>query len=429
MSWFPIGPDDSGGWRLDIVGLLAVTGESFIHDQAEAITSSATCLLPRLMPAPQALMRARRPVALESETAKVCGVYSGVTMDTLGFFANLIHPLDELAPFSFKVLRIVYTADLVTVRRGEAVDDLDNGGETPRLRRAKTVHGALSNFTSNSPLFESANKDVGAVLYSPLNIVAFSSFLLTIGLVGAAAYWNDGTALLGIALISLSTSIIGWAGWWRTDIRSRRSLSKVPDGDVVIRSREGAFILVKCSEAIALELYAGIQECHHRIQARAYRIFMMIGALCIMPAVVLFGNCTFNMQILVGASYMILNLVYWLIGILPRRYHWDLSRYTVEDITPVDARNAHTVTDENDPHEGMRSFTRTLWFVIRETKRTAWVVRSGSAPSTPQWRAWLDEAESAAYKTDRKWRAVRRKDEIMVMSSEELSRAQTTHGN
>ena len=71
------------------------------------------------------------------------------------------------------------------------------------------MHDIIVDLTSNYPLFKTPDKDIGAVLHSPLNIVAFFSFLLTIGPVGAAAYWNDGTALLGIALISLSTVLLG----------------------------------------------------------------------------------------------------------------------------------------------------------------------------------------------------------------------------
>ena len=56
MAKFPRGKGKADEWRLDIVALLAVTGES--------ITSSAFGLLPRIMPAPHDLLQARRPASL-----------------------------------------------------------------------------------------------------------------------------------------------------------------------------------------------------------------------------------------------------------------------------------------------------------------------------------------------------------------------------
>src|SRR5690606_14592436 len=43
-------------WHLDIVDLFAVTGEFFIAEHAQAITSSALGLLPRITPSPHALL-------------------------------------------------------------------------------------------------------------------------------------------------------------------------------------------------------------------------------------------------------------------------------------------------------------------------------------------------------------------------------------
>lgn len=65
------------GWRLDIVSLLAVIGESSMADHSQAMTSSWTCLLPRLVPAPQVLLKAIRPGRLPQVPATVVGVHSG----------------------------------------------------------------------------------------------------------------------------------------------------------------------------------------------------------------------------------------------------------------------------------------------------------------------------------------------------------------
>ena len=63
-QWFPVGKGGENGWRLDIVSLLAVIGESSMESHSQALTSSWTCILPRIIPAPQALLKATRPSRL-----------------------------------------------------------------------------------------------------------------------------------------------------------------------------------------------------------------------------------------------------------------------------------------------------------------------------------------------------------------------------
>ncbi|KAL8987175.1 MAG: hypothetical protein Q9177_003593 [Variospora cf. flavescens] len=68
--------------RLDIVSILAVLGESNIKIHAQAITASRFCLLPRLFPAPQALLRESRPKRLPYvEEVTVYGVRTGEKRD------------------------------------------------------------------------------------------------------------------------------------------------------------------------------------------------------------------------------------------------------------------------------------------------------------------------------------------------------------
>jgi hypothetical protein len=140
---------------------------------------------------------------------------------------------------------------------------------------------------------------------------------------------------------------------------------------------------------------------------------MAIGTMLLMLSVVLFGNCTWNSQVFIGGSYIVLNGLYWGLGMIPRSHFWDLSRYKWRDITPDDAKNADETTNENDQREGHPSFTRTLWYAIRETQRTGWVGRSGAAPNTEQWRKWLKEALENARSGNRSWNSVARKDDIM----------------
>lgn len=454
-SWrqFPIGRDESGGWRLDIVALLAVTGESFIGEHAQALTSSKLCLLPRIMPAPHALLQPRRPASLPREIAKVCGVHSGVDLESLSFFANIIHPIDQLRPFAFKVLEIQHRGSLSSVTRFERSAQLagKNGSEKTMdaptttgidpeagdsaqqgLRRRSTMQQKFADFASNAPTVDvtrgttrasipgrGGDGAVGAAFYSPLHILTVVSFLITIGLFIAGALWRDGTALLAVGLASITTTTISYAARWKPFMTGRATsgAEALPPGDIIIRTREGAFLLIKCTEQVARELYSGVDECRYVVTGYKYRLLMTLSAAFLMPSVILLGNCGFNMQALVGAAYLFLNIAYWMVGLLPLDRSWDLSRYEARDVTPDDARKADggdwTMRFDSSA-EDYPSFTRTLWFAIRETRASGWAERSGSIPPTPAWRKWTVEALAEARQGNRSWRAVSRKNEIMV---------------
>ncbi|KAJ1328107.1 hypothetical protein MN608_07443 [Microdochium nivale] len=475
--WFT---SDGGplSWRLDVITLLAVIGESSIADHAQTITASSLCLLPRIIPAPQALLKPSRPVRLPEVKAKMTGVYSGVVLDSVGFFANIIHPLDEYPAFAFQVLEITHADRNVAgdVELGQRVTDgpipllqrlrpgrmasnplqttksgripgpppdsmlspierrpgtsivsghsvrSGRSGQDPQtgIKRRNTVKERVQDFVANPTLANNKERPaIPATLYSPVHILAVFSAVLTFSIVGIAAWDQDATAIVAVTLIAFQSSVVGLASWWRPVLMKRSHTNKVPDGDVVIRTREGAFLVIKCTEEVARELYYGTEECDYHVGPVTYRALMAMGTFLLMATVILLGNCKWASQIGIAVSYILLNMLYWLLGMLPKRYFWDLSRYEVRDITPECALNAHTETNPRDQREGVKSYTRTLWWAIRETKRTAWVEKNGAAPITPQWREWLAEAERAAKNEEINWPAVARKDEIMKKSQEE----------
>ncbi|KAM7207799.1 hypothetical protein V8F20_001841 [Naviculisporaceae sp. PSN 640] len=420
MGWFPFGPDDNDSWRLDIVALLAVTGESFIGEHAQALTSSKICMLPRIMPAPHALLQLRRPASLPSETAKVVGVYSGVVLDTVGFFANIIHPIDQLRPFDFQVFEIKHRGyEAIRSALSHARDQDHELGPTPgpgQLKRRQTVSARLGGLISNAPLLGHGQHRASGIpsFTVPLHLVSILSFFMTIVLIIMGVLWEDGTSLVAICLLSIATSVIGYAARWKPQLLGRGPKIHVPNGDVVIRTREGAFIFVKCTEEVARELYWGAQECNYMVTGLKYRIFMTISAVLMMPSVILLGNSKFQMQVLCGGAFLLLNVLYWLLGLLPLESSWDLSQFDVKNVTPPDAQWVDASPD--DPESGP-SFTKALWYVIRESKgESAWVDLSGAMPKTPVWRKWLTEAVENAKNGNRAWPAVARKNEIMKES-------------
>lgn len=427
-NWFPIGKEN---WGLDAVTLLAVIGEASITENAQPMTASVLCLLPRILPAPQALLKPTRPTRLPTYNAQMVGVYNGVCLDSVGFFANIIHPLEENAPYSFRVFEIRHKDECedgvgAVKRKGTswsamllprstsnasgksarripkppsdiggsenegrsavAFADAEKGDKashpvppepTPGIKRRRTVKEQMTDFVANPMLKPSPSLEpkprpaVPPALGSPIHIITLFSFIITLLIFGLTAYWRDGNALIAIFIVSLQASLVGYASWWKPQLMVRPPHgSDVPPGDMMIRTREGAFILVKCREEVARELYTGTEECEYHVGERMYRFCMAIGTMLLMVAVVLLGNTQFNAQALIGGSYIVLNGAYWLLGMLPKQYFWDLSRYEWEDMTPDDARHADQNAGPSESKESYASFTRTLWYAIRETRQT-----------------------------------------------------------
>jgi len=218
--WFQACGEQHGGWHLDVVSLLAVIGESIIADQAQVITSSWACLLPRLIPAPQAFLRAERPRRLPAVPGvTVRNIVGGSQVEELNYFANVIHEVDKLKQHQVHV----YTIGLKKAYK-----------ESPEKQHVLP-----------------ANK------LAPPHILSFLSFLVTWGLFTAACILHDGTAALGVAVLALQSSL-GCAAWlWNPVLAVRRKDSKDARADIAIRTRGGAFVIVRCNEDVARQLYVG----------------------------------------------------------------------------------------------------------------------------------------------------------------------------
>lgn len=357
-------------------------------------------------------MKPSRPLRMPDFPAKVAGVYSGVFLDTLGFFANITHPLDDLPTYGFKVIKVKHnnggdpeavdttftgengsmnaersyqmedlrrcqrrregsrrspSSSLARRQSGTAyTSDVEQGYQIRQQMREKSIDPMSETFmalTEERPV-------IAPKWSSPTNIILATSFVLTGAIIGMMIYWKDGVALLAVGIVSLGTSIVGYASWWRPVLMVRAKRDKVTAGDIVIRTQQGGFILVRASHEVARELYAGTAECEYHVGDRAHKLVMALGTAMLMVSIVLLGNVGFKGQTMVGASYIVLNGAYWLASMVPKEYYWDLSRYEWRDVTPRDARHADHTTDPNDPCDVYRSFTRTMWYVIRETKST-----------------------------------------------------------
>ncbi|PQE08491.1 hypothetical protein CJF30_00005363 [Rutstroemia sp. NJR-2017a BBW] len=422
-EWFPVGRESREGWRLDVVSLLAVLGESAMAEHSQAMTSSWFCMLPRIIPAPQVLLKSARPSRMPQANAAVVGVHSGVYVQSLNYFPNIIHPIENLKPFEFKVFEIRHrhrpilpptptpsSNNIKGISASASVESvqLEEGKSVPPPKRQST----LARLTHRGTNLDNLKPHVPSHSWSPLNCLAVISCLLTIGLFIWAVLSHDGTACVALFTISLASSIVGYASYWSPVLMNRNMNSAVPRGDVIIRTREGAFVVVKCDEYVARELYFGTEECSYHVSTDPYRVLVGLGTFLLMVSVVLLGNCDFQMQVAIGVSYIVLNGAFWGAALINKGKFWDLSSYEWKEVTyPEEACEAYLAQDSSP--EGKPSFTRTLWYAIRETKKVGWVRTSGAAPNTPQWQSWLDMAEKEAINENLTWDAVAQKDRLV----------------
>jgi hypothetical protein len=405
-------------------------------EHSQAMTASWLCVLPRIIPAPQVLLKPTRPTRMPQVNAAVVGVKNGTFVQTLNYFPNILHPIEELPAFAFRVYAIKHSPKRVNSIKAIASEadsaHLFGNGAQPRGLPTPVTSGSSSSvaqqpglknrgtFQSIKQVVTHSNEDklpphVPARKTSPLNILSIFSFALTLGLFALSVVNQDGVACISLFTISLASSIVGYASLWSPQLMKRTATSDVPQGDVVIRTREGAFIVVKCDENVARELYTGTEECVYTVQnIREYRALVGIGTFLLMVSVVLLGNCNFPQQLAIGASYIVLNGLFWAAALIPKEKFWNLTLYEFDDITPEDAKHAHleTIPNSADP-EHLPSFTRTMWYAIRETEEIGWVKKSGAAPVTEEWDAWLKEAEVSVRMRDRHWRAVTAKDRMV----------------
>ncbi|KAF2190181.1 hypothetical protein K469DRAFT_624728 [Zopfia rhizophila CBS 207.26] len=333
--------------QLDIVGFLAILGEGSVLANAQVSTLSKWIFLPRLIPAPQALMRPSRPTKLEPVPGQVTGVFSGNDRNTINHIGNIVCDANSLPEHSVRV---------VSIRR-----------------------------TSDSPL---KSKTV-----APLTLVLFLGFFLS-GLLLALSIWlKDGMSIIATVLLSLLSTIIGWGNKWTLQLPKRKiKAGKVPRGDVVIRYPKGSFLVVRCEEDVARELYFAPETIKYQLNhAPAYRILSLVGTMMLMGGVICLANAKIELQIAWAASYMLLGSSYWIVAALPSKLHWDSSCYTVDQECLSDSSmHVKGFPSENE------TFTQALWKVIVVTKNIEWVIKSGASPDTPAWRRWLNAAREVA---------------------------------
>ncbi|KAF2705921.1 hypothetical protein K504DRAFT_460003 [Pleomassaria siparia CBS 279.74] len=333
--------------QLDIVGFLAILGEGSVLANAQVSTLSKWIFLPRLIPAPQAMMRPTRPDKLEPVPGQVTGVFSGNDRGSINHIGNIVSDAGSLPEHSVRVVSIERTS------------------ENPL--KSKTV--------------------------APLTFILFFGFFLAVILLAVSIWQNDGMSIVAVVLLSLLSSLIGWGNKWTLKLPERKiKKGYVPRGDVVIRYPKGSFLVVRCKENVARELYFAPESIKYMLQhGPAYRILSLVGTMMLMGGVICLANAQIESQIAWAGSYMLLGSSYWIVAALPGKLHWDCSCYTVEN---------ECLSDSNMEAKGYPSandtFTMALWKTILVVKSTDWVLKSNACPNTEAWRRWLAAAKVEA---------------------------------
>ena len=219
---------------------------------------------------------------------------------------------------------------------------------------------------------------VSAATWGPLAWLSLLGTAMSVTLLALSISQNDGFALLATILLSFLSTLIGLGNRWHLNLMRRKQNRRVPKDNIIIKYPNGAFLVVKCDENIARELYWHPEECEYVWGDTTYRIISLIGTITLMAGVICLGNSTLPLQIAFAASYMILNAAYWVVAALPPQWHWDLSCYKVKK--------------EDYGGEAHDSFTRALWKAIAITQSVEWVKIGQVAPVSEAWKMWVDTA-------------------------------------
>ena len=321
-----------------LIRSLAILGESSVLANAQVSSLSLFFLLPRLLPAPQALIRSVRPESLATSTGKVLGAHSGGTRECVSYVANLLHSDRPLPAYAVRC---------------------------ERIKKDKSKRG------------------VTARSFSPVTFLSVLGCAMSIALVVVSVVKEDGMALLATILLSSLTTLVGIGNRWTLRLKKREAKRLVPPSDIVIVYPRGAFLIVRCDEEIARELYWHPEQCEYVVGVTTYRILALVSTLMLMFGVIFLGNASLTLQTCYAGAYLILNTAYWTVAALPQGWNWDLSCFRVE-------------TERYVGGEQRKSFTSALWTSIAITQSTQWVKNGQVAPVSDVWTRWLQQAEMEA---------------------------------
>lgn len=219
----------------------------------------------------------------------------------------------------------------------------------------------------------------------PMSWVTLLSFFLSLSLFVISICLGDGMSLIATLLLSLLSTLIGIVNKWSLKLPQRPvGAMMAPPVHVVIRYPNGSFLVVKCDEDVARELYFAPEEIEYNVKSPViYRLISLAGTLMLMGGVITLANAKLQLQFAWAGAFIITNAAHFIAAAVPPKMHWDLSCYRLKEESVV-----------GGPHS--KTFTEALWKAIVFTKKTDWINNAEAAPRTKVWEKWLDEAEEMA---------------------------------
>lgn len=214
-------------------------------------------------------------------------------------------------------------------------------------------------------------------------------------------------ATLSTTLLSMSSSILGYVllSWRSSIFDGNEAVSK---RDIVVLTRNGGFGVIKCSKEVEVEL----EERDHRTTKLMISMLISIASTIPTPSSTVLNSFVKRNGMPSAASLVNLIFVNFSWGPeLFRAFFRTPESYICEVPASTDYQVIATSGPETPRHESP-AFLTSLWYTIRETKRTDWVQAGNVVPDTAHWRRWLEEAEENAKNETRDWDAAGRKCEI-----------------
>ena len=291
------------GLQLDIVGIVAILGEASTSRTSQISALSWHHVFPRLMPAPQALLKHEREKRLPTEKGTVVGAYSGNLSHELNLFCQLLHKR-ELEKNEVELVEVKKKPD----KNDHPAYEIDHVGVLCAQSTLGTVVAAI--------------------------------------LVALSVHYNDGWALVATILLSFTSTLVGLASRWNlkliADQPNKSRVGDIPDGDVVIYyPRQGAFRVVRCNEYVS-RLYFTAEIAEPLLKDNAYRAMALSGTVTLIFGLICMGNSRPILQVSFAATYILLNVAYWMGSAMHIQRHW-IHSYDVK-IRKFDAPNPGQVS-------------------------------------------------------------------------------------
>lgn len=348
--------------QLDIVGIVAILGEGSTTRNAQASALGWHHVLPRLLPAPQALLEHEHKKRLPTVPGTVVGAYSGNVKFELNFFCQLLHE-DNLERNQ---------VELVVVSHREEPESIAPQARLKKWFREKNVPGDWSETDDDDesprkPKLKRIEQAYNVKRFGPLTFLSVLGCFVSVGMIVGSVRTGDGPALLATICLSVTSSVVGFASWWWLDFREdpqkatpqAQRVATIPDSDVVIfYPRQGAFRIVRCSETIS-RLYFRTENCIHVFGDDAYRVLALIASIFLMVGLLSMSNAQTSMQIAFAASYIVLNALYWGFSALNPTGRWGHWKHKYKCVViPVKMPPAALMsksTTRSDTQESMRN--------------------------------------------------------------------------